>query len=237
MNPEATTALVTTYPSAFNPYGPTSASVQVKQVAALMPILWRGVHVASGLSVMATVVADSRVAFMMDTVTAVNVYGSLLLRCPEVVRPESPATEAAALEAAFTRKKTPTIQRLAAALSALELRLRAALQSLGSQKCPYATSYRMKANQILSDFAYYKQFLPAEDFQNMGSTYSRFSNKLSMVRSHVVAPFASPLANHALTLPSAGAEFSTTRCSHCADHRWHQRRPRQLHRRRYCSRR
>ena len=79
MNPEATTALVTTYPSAFNPYGPTSASVQV---AALMPILWRGVHVATGLSVMATVVADSRVAFMMDTVTAVNVYGSLLLRCP-----------------------------------------------------------------------------------------------------------------------------------------------------------
>jgi hypothetical protein len=192
MNPEATTALVTTHPSAFNPFGPTSASVQV---AALMPILWRGVHVASGLSAMATVVADRRVAHMMDTVSAAKVYGSLLLRRPEIVHPESPATEVASLEAAFTRKKTPTIQRLAAALSALELRLRDALQSLGSQKCPFAIAYRMKANQILSDFAYYKQLLPAEDFQNMGSTYSRFRNKLSMVRSHVVAPLASPLAN------------------------------------------
>ena len=192
MNPEATTALVTTYPSAFNPYGPTSASVQV---APLMPILWQGVHVASGLSVMATVVADSRVALMMDTVSSANVYGSLLRHPLAMTCPESPATEAASLEAAFTRRRTPTIQRLAAALSALELRLRDALLSLGSQQCPFASAYRMKANQVLSDFAYYKQFLPADDFQNMGSTYSRFRNKLSMVRSHVVAPFASPLAN------------------------------------------
>ena len=90
------------------------------------------------------------------------------------------------------------------------------LLSLGSQKCPYATSYRMKANQILSDFAYYKQFLPAEDFQNMGAAPAaagkqadeeEASNPVTAVCATKAAPKTAPISAQ----PAVGAPRGSVR--------------------------
>ena len=72
----------------------------------------------------------------------------------------------------------------------------------------------MKANQILSDFAYYKQFLPAEDFQNMGAAPAaagkqadeeEASNPVTAVCATKAAPKTAPISAQ----PAVGAPRGT----------------------------